>query len=190
MRHLRPFRALIAVAILGAACSSSPAANSGGNQSQAAQESQAGGASQPAASTGGGGGGGGSGANGSMVYEITGDYEASGELPFIPQAATWVEQAGGWAAIFGQSDGTGAIIQINTQAAEGTPGQIWNFGDGTVLVVATSDPGSGAGCTFTLTKNDSSGTEGQVECTTAPMTNVESGASGKVQVSARWEGRR
>lgn len=192
MRHLRPFPVLVAVAMMGAACSSSsPAASSGGSPTQAAEQSQAsspsqgGTASQPAASAGGGGGGGG--ANGSMTYEITGDYQASGELPYVT-LSSWIEQAGGWVAYFQTNDTNSAVIQINTQAAAGTSGQSWTFGDGKVLVVATSDPGSGTGCTFTLTKNDASGTEGQLACTSAPMTRLDTGASGRVKVSARWSG--
>ena len=191
MRHLRPFPVLVAVAVIGAACSgSSPAASSAGSPSQAAQQSQASSpsqgatASQPAASAGGGGGG----ANGSMTYEISGDYQASGELPYVTFASSWIEQAGGWVAYFQTTDTNSAVIQINTQAAAGTPGQIWNFSDGKVLVIATSDPGSGTGCTFTLTKNDASGTEGQLACTSAPMTRLDTGASGRVKVTAHWSG--
>jgi len=183
MRHLRPFAALLGIAALTVACSS-PGASSGGESSQAAGESQ------PAASTGGGGGGGGGGgANGSMTYEITGDYQASGELPFIAGGASlWVEQSEGWVAYFGTTDANSPVIQINTQSAEGTTGQIWNFGDGTALVVATSDADSGLGCTFTLTKNDSSGTAGSIECTSAIFSLAATGATGRVQVSAEWDG--
>jgi hypothetical protein len=182
MRHLRSFAALLAIAAIAAACSGGPASSSGGESSQGGE------ASQPAASTGGGGGGGG-GANGSMTYEITGDYEASGELPFLAGGVSlWIEQSEGWAAFFGATDGSGAVIQINTQSAEGTPGQIWNFGDGTAAVTATSDPGSGSGCTFTLTKNDSSGTAGSVECDSAIVTNLTTGTIGQAQVSAEWTG--
>jgi hypothetical protein len=180
MRHLRPYLAVFAIATIAAACSSGPGSSSGGDGSQAAGESQ------PAASTGGGGGGGG-GANGSMTYEITGDYEASGELPFVPAISIWDPTPEGWVAYFGTNDTGSEIIQINTQSAEGTSGQIWNFGDGVALIVATSDPGSGSGCTFTLTKNDATGTAGSVECSSAIYSDINSGATGHVQVSAEWD---
>jgi hypothetical protein len=185
MRHLRSFAALLTIAAITVACS--PGAGSGG-ESQGAQPSTGSQPSQAAASSGGGGGGGG-GANGSMTYEITGDYEASGELPFLAGGVSlWIEQSEGWAAFFGATDGSGAVIQINTQSGEGTPGQIWNFGDGTAAVTATSDPGSGSGCTFTLTKNDSSGTAGSVECSSAIVTNLTTGTIGQARVSAEWTG--
>lgn len=184
MRHLRPYLALLAIAAITVACSGAPGSSSGGESSQGGE------ASLPAASTGGGGGGGGGGgANGSMTYEITGDYEASGELPFLAGGVSqWIEQSEGWAAFFGATDGGGAVIQINTQAAEGTSGQIWNFGDGTAAVTGGSDPGSGTGCTFNLTKNDSSGTEGSIECDSAIVTNLTTGAVGQARVSAEWTG--
>jgi hypothetical protein len=124
-----------------------------------------------------------------MTYEITGDHEASGEVPFVAGGVSlWIEQSEGWVAFFGTTDADAVVIQINTQAAEGTPGQIWNFGDGTAAVTGTSDPGSGTGCTFTLTKNDASGTEGSVECSSAIVTNLTTGTVGHARVSAEWTG--
>jgi hypothetical protein len=183
MRHLRPFAALLAIAALTAACSGPPGSSSGGESSQGGTASQP--ASEPAASSGGGGGGGG--ANGSVTYEIKGDYETSGELPFLAGGVSqWVESAGGWVANFANQSGEGAYILINTQEAEGTSGQIFTFGDGTVILVAGSGE-TGMGCTFNLTKNDESGLSGDLDCTAAIAADATSGAQKHVQVHAEWD---
>jgi len=191
MRHLRPISALTAIAAILVACSS-PAASSGGQNSQGAGASQAAsqgagasqgasqgaGASQPAASSGGGGGGGG-GANGSVTYQITGDYTASGELPFLSTTGLSVFDGTGWAASFAELTGANIVIQLNTHPTSG----IFSFGDGTVAVVAVE----GNGCTFNFTKNDSTGLAGSVECHGTQLVTDTSGALGKVDVSAHWD---
>ena len=190
MRHLRPISALTAIAAILVACSS-PAASSGGQNSQGAGASQAAsqgagasqgasqgaGASQPAASSGGGGGGGG--ANGSVTYQITGDYTASGELPFLSTTGLSVFDGTGWAASFAELTGANIVIQLNTHPTSG----IFSFGDGTVAVVAVE----GNGCTFNFTKNDSTGLAGSVECHGTQLVTDTSGALGKVDVSAHWD---
>jgi hypothetical protein len=185
MRHLRPHLALLAMAALIAACSGPPGSSSGGEGSQGGEPSTG---SQPsqAASSGGGGGGGGGGANGSITYELTGDYQASGELPFLVGGVSqWVDSAGGWVANFANTDGT-AYILLNTQAAEGTPGQIFTFGDGKVILAAGSGE-TGMGCTFNLTKNDSSGLSGNLDCTAAIAADATTGAQKHVKVHAEWD---
>jgi hypothetical protein len=187
MRHLRSFAALLTIAAVTVACS--PASSSGG-ESQGGQPSSGSQPSQAAASQGGsgGGGGGGGGANGSVTYEITGDYQASGELPFLAGGISlWIEQEEGWVANFANQSGEGAYVLINTQSAEGTPGQIFTYGDGTIILTAVSDPGSGFNCTFDLEKNDSSGTKGHVECTSATAANNSTGAQLHVQLTADWD---
>lgn len=180
MRHLRPYLALLAIAAITAACSSAPGSSSGG-ESQGSEPSTGSQPSQAAASTGGGGGGGG-GANGSITYEITGDFEASGELPFLAQGvSSWIESEGGWVATFAQTSGEGAYILVNTA----TRAQILTYGDGTVLVAATSD--SGLDCTFNMTKNDSSGLTGSMECNGMPAANATTGAQLTVDIHAEWD---
>jgi hypothetical protein len=187
MRHPRPFAALLAIAAITVACSAAPGSSSGGESSQGGEASQGGGVSQPAASTGGGGGGGG-GANGSITYEITGDYQASGELPFLAGGISlWIESAGGWVANFGDASGAGSeVILLNTQAAEGTPGQIFTYGDGTIILAAGSGE-TGMGCTFTMDQNDANSLKGHVECTSAIAANATTGAQLHVQVNAQWD---
>ena len=182
MRHLRSFAAVLTIAAITAACTP----GSSGNESQGGGEGSQG---QPAASTGGGGGGGGGGgANGSVTYEITGGFEASGELPFLAGGVSiWIESVGGWVANFGNTSGEGAIVQLNTQDAEGTPGQIFNYGDGTVLVSAVSGDDTGMGCTFNLDQNDATGLKGSVDCTNANVINNTTGAIAKANLHAEWD---
>jgi len=186
MRHLRPFAALLGIVALTMACSS-PGASSGGDGSQPAEASQGAGASEPAASTGGGGGGGGGGgANGSITYEITGEYEASGELPFLAGGISlWIDSVGGWVANFGNTSEEGAVILLNTQTLQS--GQGLTYGDGSVILTVISDPGSGMGCTFTLDKNDPDGLKGDVECTSAFVVENNTGAQKAVHVTASWD---
>jgi hypothetical protein len=185
MRHLRPITALLAMGALIAACSGPPGSSSG-TASQGTEPSTGSQPSQAAASSGGGGGGGG-GANGSITYEITGDYEISGELPFIAGGVSqWVESANGWVANFANTSGEGAVILLNTQSGQ-TLGQIFSYGDGSVVLAATSDAGSGFDCAFTLTKNDSSGLVGDLHCNTAIAADTTTGAQKHVQVTAHWD---
>lgn len=183
MRHLRPFLALLAMAALIAACSTpgggSPDESNGGGEATATPD---GGGGEATATPGGGGGG--SGANGSITYNISGDYEASGELPFLALGlSTWIESEGGWVANFAQESGEGAYILMNTQ----TSGQILTFGDGTVVIAAASGESTGYDCTFNLTKNDSGGLSGSMECNDIFGSNATTGALITVDISAEWD---
>lgn len=173
MRHLRPYLALLTIAAIAVACASSPGSSSG------ATGSQGGGASQPAASAGGGGG-----AKGSITYEITGAYQASGEIPFVASASKWIASEGGWLANFKQTSAGGAYILLNTQ----TKGQILNFGDANAVVTTTSVAGSPFDCTFNITANDSSGLKGSVQCTAVPViTTTTTTEAITVDISANWD---
>jgi hypothetical protein len=180
--------ALSAVALLAVACSSPSASqptDSNGGGGGGATPTPDGGGATATPDNGGGGGGGGGGANGSITYEITGDYEDSGEVPFQPLISNWIESEGGWLANFVMEDGEGAYVQMNT--ATSGAGQILNFGDGTVLISAVSDPSTGFDCTFTFTKNDSTGLAGSMECNDIIGANLTSGAQLTVDISAEWD---
>ena len=176
MRHLRPFPALIALAVIGAACSS-PGASSGGNQSQAAGASQgagasqAGGASQPAASTGGGGGGGGG--TGSLHYEITGDATKSGDLAFFSSGGLSQFSSGGWVAYFNNTNSS-VVVQISSVPS----GESAGYGDGDITIV-----GASSDCTFDFSKNDASGLKGTIDC--ANPTAFNSASAGQIHVHFR-----
>lgn len=182
MRHLRPFPAFLALALIGAACSSPGASSAGqsqaaqqsqgGSASQGASASQGGSASQPAASSGGGGGG----ANGSIHYEISGDLAKSGDLPFFSNAAVSTFANGGWVAYFYTESDPNVIIQINS-----APGSnIFNYGDGASLVIGTD----ALGCTFNYSRNDAGGLKGTIDCATVMASNVTSGATLHVKIHA------
>lgn len=195
MRHPQPFLALLAVAALTVACGStggeSPGESNGGGGGGGGSGGEAtatpdggGGGGEATATPGGGGGGGGGGANGSITYNISGDYEASGELPFLAQGlSTWIESEGGWVANFAQTSGEGAYILMNTQ----TRGQILTFGDGTVVIAAASGESTGYDCTFNLTRNDSGGLSGSMECNDIFASNATTGALITVDVTAEWD---
>ncbi|MEO6060167.1 MAG: hypothetical protein ABIQ05_09410 [Candidatus Limnocylindria bacterium] len=190
MRHPRPFLALLAVAALTVACSStggeSPGQSNGGGGGggEATATPDGGGEATATPAGGGGGGGGGGGANGSITYNISGDYEASGELPFLALGlSTWIESEGGWVANFAQESGEGAYILMNTQ----TRGQILTFGDGTVVIAAASGESTGYDCTFNMTRNDSGGLSGSMECNDIFGSNATTGALITVDISAEWD---
>ncbi len=176
MPTLRPFLALLIISAITVACSS-PAGSSGpGAQTSSGGAPPA--SSAPVASTSGGGGGGG-GANGSLTYQISGGYTASGELPFIPLGVSLFDTGqGGWVAYFGASTGGGAIIQLNTSS-----NSIANFGDGTVAIIGTA----ATGCTFTFDKNDASGFKGKVECHGTQGFKVVDASPVTVDFSASWD---
>jgi hypothetical protein len=177
---------LAAVVLVVAACGSPAASNGEPGQSTGGEASEGAAPSEGAqASQGGGGGGGGGGANGSITYQITGGYEASGEVPFQPGggAAGWTESEGGWIANFVQSSGEGAYIVLNTF----TRGQILTYSDGQYLVAVGSDESTGYDCTFNVTKNDASGTAGDMSCNDVPASSVDTGQLVTVDFSAQWD---
>jgi hypothetical protein len=175
MRHLRSFPALIALAVIGAACSG-PAASSGGNQSQAAAASQGGAASQPAASTGGGGGGGGGGSvQGSIHYEITGDVTKSGDLNFFSSSSVSQFTNDGWVAYFYNTDSS-VVVQISTSPSALSAG----YGDQQITIVGTTTDS----CTFDFSKNDASGLKGTIDCPNPTAFNSASAAQVHVHFKA------
>jgi len=140
-----------------AAMTAACSAAPGSNSSGENQPSTGNQPSQAAASSGGGGGGGGGRANGSVTYN------------------------------FANQSGEGAVILINTQAAEGTEGQSFTYGDGSIVLTAVSTPDSGMDCTFNLTKNDSSGLTGDMDCNSAIAADTTTGAQKHVKVTAHWD---
>jgi hypothetical protein len=172
---------LVMAGVTTACATASPGTSQGAGASEGTQASAGASASQ-----GGGGGGGGGGANGSITYTMTGAYTASGELPFQGDLiSTWIDANGGWVATFAQAEGGTAYIQLNTQTTGS--GQIFIYGAVGNLVSAASDPSTGGGCTFTLTKNDASGLKGSLDCPTAEWVDSTSGTTGTVVLHAEWD---
>ena len=116
------------------------------------------------------------------MREITGDAQASGELPFFPLSLSLFDPSvNGWIAYFLTQDGVSSVV-LNL-AAEG---QIFLYSNGSLTVTGVSDPSSGTGCTFTITKNDAGGTAGSVICTSALVAD-RSGGLKHASVSAHWD---
>lgn len=141
---------LVALALLLAACApaaSQPLSESSGEPSPAQ--------SGPAASQPGGGGGDG-GANGSVQYEISGDYSDSGELAFVPAGSFFDQNGSSYMSFTNQGETTVLFIQLNDS------GNSVQFGNQEATV--TTDA---AACTFNLTRDDATGAAGTFECSNA-----------------------
>jgi hypothetical protein len=173
VRALRQLVVLVALLALTVACGSSkgPSASSSVTTQPVTTNSEGG---TPEAT--GGGSGGGTGANGSVTYEITGDYTTSGSLPFVPLISTFAN--GGWVAIFGEDTGD-MVFQINS-----IPGtEIVNYGDSQIAV-----PGTRAnGCTIEFTQNDATGLVGTFECHGVVTALSQTGAAATVDFSGDFD---
>jgi hypothetical protein len=168
--RVRTCLTVLAVSGLAVACGSS-----GSPSGSAATSEQPGG-------TGGGeptetGGGGGGEASDSVVYTITGDYEASGELAFAPDASTFND---GWNASFSEN-GNDALIQINALASSITG---VTYGDPQVVIAGTED----SGCTFDFAQNDSEGLAGTFDCPDLDAGMSQTGEQITVDFSGTFEG--
>lgn len=139
---------LLTLTLLLAACqqaaSQSPAGTDAGEPSAAGAEP---GASQ--AGTGGGGGG----DNGSVQYEITGDYTASGELRFVPEASYFDQNGSTYLSFTNEGESTVLFISFSDS------GNFVQFGDENASVVQ-----AGEECTMNLTRDDATGAAGTFDC--------------------------
>jgi hypothetical protein len=180
MRSLRPLLACLAISASIIAACGSPAASGAGSPTATTGQGEPtattpGEPTQPVATTDGGGGGGGGGANGSVTYRISGDYAASGELPFVPLVSAF--STNGWQATF-VNENTEQLIQIN--AVQGNVAVV--YGDTKVAIVASP----GTGCTINLTKSDSTGLEGDFDCSGAIAANSATGTPINVTFSGAF----
>jgi hypothetical protein len=148
MRRLRLAPVLLTLTLLLAACQQAASQSPAG--SDAAEPSAAG--AEPEASQAGNGGDGG-GDNGSAQYEITGDYTASGELRFVPEAS-YFEQGGGTYLSF-TNEGESTVLFISFSDS----GNFVQFGDENASVVQ-----AGEECTMNLTRDDATGAAGTFDC--------------------------
>jgi hypothetical protein len=169
-----PFRfvVLVALGLLLAACaptaSQQPSESAGGEPP--APESQ------PAASQPGGGGGGG-GANGSVQYEVSGDYSDSGELAFVPAGSFFDQNGSSYLSFTNQGESTVLFIQLNDS------GNTVQFGNQEASV--TTDA---AACTFNLTRDDATGAAGTFDCPNAFMVIAEGSQMGSGTIRGTFEG--
>ncbi len=117
-----------------------------------------------------------------ITYEISGEYEASGEAVFNEQASIYWEEGQydsheGWVAYF---DAGNISMRVSTRPEN----ESIEFRDGERVVVANSYPDAGYGCTFTLTRNTPSGPVGSAVCERAI---VHPNGSTYVNVELEWE---
>ena len=151
MRTMRILIAGAALSLIAAACGDDDASTT------TAPDDTNGSVGTTTATTAGSSGSGG-GENGSVSFQISGDYETSGEFPFIPLASAFSN--GGWSATFGV-DGSDAILVMNT-----IPGSLTvSYGDTEVVITAIE----AAGCNFDLDQNDANGLVGSFACSSAAI---------------------
>ena len=117
-------------------------------------------------------GGGGIVGDDSVSYTISGDYDTSGELPFVGAASTFNNE--GWSATFATSDDV--LVIFNT-----IPGQMAViYGDTQVAVTGTE-----LECNFNFTQNDANGLVGTFSCSGA--TGVGGGGTSTISVDISGE---
>jgi hypothetical protein len=153
MRYLRTILLPVAIAALVAACTPSTSSQDGTEPSTAASASEGSQPSQGGQPSDAGGGGGGGGANGSVQYEISGDYTDSGELRFVPEAS-YFEQNGVTYLSF-TNEGSSTVLFLTL----GDAGNASNFGNGEASIASTPE-----NCNFNLTRNDATGASGTFDC--------------------------
>jgi hypothetical protein len=170
------FVLIVSMAMAGCGSSSGGSSGSGETTPPAATGNGGGATSTPAGGGSTEGTGGTGGANGSVTYDITGDYTSSGELPFSPLLSTFGN--GGWVAIFGENSGD-TVFQINS-----IPGtEIVNFGNADIAIPGTRD----GGCTIEFTQNDADGLVGTYECHGVVTAMSQTGSPATVDFSGDFD---
>ena len=118
------------------------------------------------------------GGGGTITYQITGDYQASGELAFDPAGSIDMKDfGGGWIAYFMSADGE-INVRLSTQPDEEA---VEVFLGEDVVRGGTGEPNSA--CTFTITKNDASGPAGSALCDKARLYPSQ---DTRVKLSIEW----
>jgi len=169
-------RPLILITVLAGLILAACAPSSGEPGSSQGQPDQT---DQPAASQDGGSGGdggGSSGANGSITFQITGDFERSTELPYIPILGGFFQQNGASYLPFAESDNANGEVVFIALNADGT--NAFAYGNGTVSIPA-------AECDWNITRNDDGGAAGSFTCNDA-MSLAENGI-GTVDISGSFD---
>ncbi len=120
-----------------------------------------------------------------ITYEITGEYEASGEAAFDEEGSNYTEEGyldifrEGWTAYF-ENEAANHTIRLVTRPDD----QVVEFFGGDVVVRADGRAGSDDECNFTITKNDASGPVGSAVCERAVL---HPNGSTYVNLSIEWE---
>lgn len=176
----RPTLALatLVVGLVLAACAApagEPGASGGGGSGSS--QGQPGQTDEPTTTDGGGsgGGGGGSGANGSVTFEITGDVNESGELPYLTILGGFFQQEGASYMPFADSDNSAGEVVFITLSPDGN---VFAYGNGTVSIPA-------ADCEWNVTRNDDGGAAGSFTCNDA--TAITETGFGTVDVHGEFD---
>ena len=143
--------ALVATALLFAACSGGPAATQqpgAGTQNPG----NGGGVATDVPATQGGGGGGATGANGKVSFQLGAPFNKSGELDFIPLASHFAGDQGS-SLTFSTADNNEIVVLLFTQ---GVMSASWGTSAGTTM--------AGAQCTTQDLKIDASSASGSFDC--------------------------
>jgi hypothetical protein len=183
MRIVRSLSVLLVVAAITGACANAspgagsqpPAGSGNGVASQAPAVSQ-----PPVASAG-------SGANGSIKYQISGEYTGSDELPFTVSEASYFTpgEGAGWHAVFADPGAPDDHqISLNTKT---TYGEELFYRDTPIVVALSGGTSSLDECTFTSTKNDETGLIGSVVCTSAELFQADGQPVLNVTFAAQWD---
>lgn len=162
MRFLRLLVALMLFSATVSACGGGNAQTTEDNSAQTSDESAGETPTTVEESTGttqGQSGGGTSGA-GSITYEISGGFEASGEEPFNPSMSFF--DNGVWTMTFG---GGTTLLVLGLDPS--TPSISWTNG-------TASAGGDSSNCEFDITRQDASGASGSFACSTVAV--VDAGA--------------
>ena len=174
----RPSFMLTLALVLGlvlAACAQSPG--------QSSSQSTAGEPAASQASGGGDGGGGGGGQYGSAVFEISGNVEASGELPFQPAGSVFAD--GAWYMTFAEENGN-QVLAINLVAT----GMTVLYGDGSITAVGIGSGTDGNTCDFNIDHQDAGGSSGSFDCANASGTNAAGAVfADGVEMHGTWDAR-
>jgi hypothetical protein len=115
----------------------------------------------------------------SLTYDITGEYEASGSVPFDPEASILAQDGNGWIAYFGTQSG-----DINLRVSTRPDKLGIEFRDGEFVVVGNGDPSATNDCTFNTTENDASALVGSAECKHA---TVHPNGATFVNMKIQWD---
>jgi hypothetical protein len=116
--------------------------------------------------------------NGSIQFEISGNWDDEGEWPFIPAASTYVNEI--WSMSFAPKiDGTGDGILTLMLDGENF---FMTYGTAAGVITGGSDL-----CEIDIDRADAGGTAGNFECTNLFVLPTEGSMTDGVNFSARFE---
>ena len=175
-RYLGPF---LVLALLLAGCGGGGASGDASGVEDPVDTTADGSGSEGEGSTDSGSGGVDVGNNGSIQFEISGNWEDEGEWPFIPAASTYINDI--WSMSFAPKiDGTGDGILTLMLDGENF---FMTFGTNAGVISA----GGSDQCQLDLDRSDSGGTAGNFECTNLVVLPANGSMTDGVNFTATFE---